>query len=64
MAISSKDKDKIDMFAAHIASGIIRDGLSLMDRKSECLDIAEASFALATAMFLVSKKVSKTIETL
>ena len=64
MAISSKDKDKIDMFAAHIASGIIRDGLSLMDRKDDCLEIAEASFALATAMFSVSKKVSKAIETL
>tara|TARA_R110002051_G_scaffold210640_2_gene276122 strand:- start:131 stop:325 length:195 start_codon:yes stop_codon:yes gene_type:complete len=64
MAISGKDKDKIDMFAAHIASGIIRDGLSLMDRKNDCLEIAEASFALATAMFLVSKKISKTIETL
>ena len=64
MALSGKDKDKIDMFAAHIASGIIRDGLSLMDRKEECLEIAEASFALATAMFSVSKKVSKSIETL
>ena len=64
MAISSKDKDTINMFAAHIASGIIRDGLSLMERKNECLDIAEASFALATAMFSVSKKIEKTIETL
>ena len=64
MALSGKDKDKIDMFAAHIASGIIRDGLSLMERKNECLDIAEASFELATAMLVTSKKVSKTIETL
>ena len=64
MAISGKDKDKIDMFAAHIASGIIRDGLSLMERKDDCLEIAEASFTLATAMFSVSKKISKTIETL
>ena len=64
MALSGKDKDRIDMFAAHIVSGIIRDGLSLMEQKSECLDIAEASFALATAMLSVSKKVSKAIETL
>ena len=64
MALSGKDKDKIDMFAAHIASGIIRDGLSLMERKNDCLDITEASIALATAMLSVSKKISKTIETL
>ena len=64
MALSSKDKDTINMFAAHAASGIIRDGLSLMGRKNECLDIAEASFELATAMFTVSKKVEKVIETL
>ena len=64
MALNSKDKDTINMFAAHIASGIIRDGLSLMERKSECLDIAEASFELATAMFATSKKVEEIIETL
>tara|TARA_Y100000310_G_scaffold244617_1_gene249414 strand:+ start:395 stop:589 length:195 start_codon:yes stop_codon:yes gene_type:complete len=64
MALSSKDKDTINMFAAHAASGIIRDGLSLMGRKNECLDIAEASFELASAMFIVSKKVEKIIETL
>ena len=64
MALSSKDKDTINMFAAHIASGIIRDGLSLMERKDECLDISEASFALAATMFVESKKVEEIIETL
>ena len=64
MALSSKDKDTINMFAAHAASGIIRDGLSLIGRKNECLDIAEASFEVGAAMFIVSKKVEKIIETL
>ena len=64
MALSSKDKETINMFAAHVASGIIRDGLSLIGRKNECLDIAEASFEVGAAMFIVSKKVEKIIETL
>ena len=64
MAISSKDKDKLDMFASHALAGYVRDGLSLMQRKEECLDVAEACYDLATAMLVTSKKIEKTIETL
>ena len=64
MAISSKDKDKLDMFAAQALAGYARDGLSLMQRKEECLDVAEACYDLATAMLVTSKKIEKTIETL
>ena len=64
MALNNRDKDKLDMFAAHALSGYVREGLSLVQRKYECLDVAEACYDLAVTMLATSKKIEKTIETL
>ncbi|OUW96265.1 MAG: hypothetical protein CBD97_01680 [Pelagibacteraceae bacterium TMED237] len=64
VTLSHKDKDKLDMFAAQALSGYIREGLSMVRRKEECLDIAEACYDLASAMLVASKRVEETIETL
>lgn len=64
MAIDSKDRDLINMFAAYALSGYVREGLSLAKREEECIDVAKGCFELGTAMLDVSKETMKALETL
>ena len=64
MPISNKDQDTLDMFAAYALSGYVRDGLSLVNRKEECTDVAEACYELASAMLAVRSRVRDLVETL
>ena len=62
MALSNKDHDIINMFAAHALSGYIRDGLSLMNAEAEAKDVATGCFQLAEAMFVESKTIRELAE--
>ena len=65
MSTINKDEDTLlDMFAAHALSGCVRDGLSIIDRREQALDIAEACYVLAGAMLAVRSRVRDMAETL
>ena len=56
MALSSKDQDTLDMFAAHALSGYIRDGLSLMNGEAEAKAVSEGCYIIAYAMLAERKR--------
>ena len=49
-------KELRDMFAGYALSGYVREGVSCMSRKEECLEVAIACYDLADAMLMVRKK--------
>ena len=56
MEIKNKDEDNIMMIIATLASGYVNDGLSLLKRKEECLDVSEAATEMGIVMWLTARK--------
>ena len=62
MPLNEDQETLRDMFAAHALSGYVRDGLSLMNRKEELTDVAEACYELASAMLAERARVRDSIK--